>query len=91
MKSFLQKRMLNIETFSSVMVAFVLILGAKAFWIGNLVQKFGLSKSDAVWAVTALSSGGSWLLITFFPVLAPYLLTLRGLIVTIGAGAAAGW
>ncbi len=91
MKSFMQKRMLNIETFSSVMVALALILGAKAFWIGNLVQKFGLSKSNAVWAVTLLSTGSSYLLVVFFPVLAPYLLTLRGLIVTIGAGAAAGW
>lgn len=47
MKICLQKRIPKVEVLSSLMVAFVIALGAKVFLLGNLVQKFGLSKGDA--------------------------------------------
>ena len=91
MKICLQKRIPKVEVLSSLMVAFVIALGAKVFLLGNLVQKFGLSKGDAAWAVGLVASGAGTLIAMCWPMLAPYLLTLRGLIATIGAGAAAGW
>lgn len=91
MKICLQKRIPKVEVLSSLMVAFVIALGDKVFLLGNLVQKFGLSKGDAAWAVGLVASGAATLIAMCWPMLAPYLLTLRGLIATIGAGAAASW
>ncbi|MCJ1971775.1 hypothetical protein [Pseudolactococcus carnosus] len=91
MDSYLEKKFSKTEVFLSSVIAIGIIFSYKVCLIGNLVQKFGLSKGDAIWAVGIIASGGATIISICWPILAPYLLTLRGLIATIGSGAAAGW
>lgn len=58
---------------------------------GDLAQQTGMSLGDATLAITTLLGGGIEAAIVLFPVIAPFIGTLDGLILIIGVAATAGW
>ncbi|QHE63300.1 MULTISPECIES: hypothetical protein [Rossellomorea] len=59
--------------------------------LGLLVSKLGLSESVAFGVVAALTTGGASLVAALYPFLAPFVLTLRGILAIAGTGAVIGY
>lgn len=63
----------------------------RSLWVGDLVAKFNLDRSTAAWGVQLVTAGAGWIFVAAFPYFSPFLLTLEGMIATVGTGAAIGW
>lgn len=59
--------------------------------LGYLVSKLGLSKELAFGVVVALSEGGGHLVAAMWPMLAPFVLTLDGILAVAGTAAVVGY
>ncbi|EAF8635377.1 hypothetical protein AX805_15765 [Listeria monocytogenes] len=58
---------------------------------GMLVSKLGLSQSVAFAVVAALTAGGAELVSVMWPFLAPFLMTLKGILIAGGSAAVVGY
>ena len=73
-------------------ITIVLVMNLfRSLWIGQLVAKFKWDRSTAAWGVQLITAGAGWIFVAAFPYFSPFLLTLEGLIATVGTGAAIGW
>lgn len=59
--------------------------------MGFLVSKLGLGEGVAFAIVSALTSGGAALVGTMWPFVAPFLMTVNGIIAVSGSAAAVGY
>ncbi|GDZ86221.1 hypothetical protein N2E09_05665 [Leuconostoc citreum] len=72
-------------------ITFLLVQGIRNLWLGELVAKFHIDRATAAWGVQLVTGGVGWVFIAAFPYFSPWLLTIEGLIATIGTAATIGW
>lgn len=59
--------------------------------LGNLVSQLGLTQALAFAIVTALTTYGGAVVAVMFPIIAPFVATLQGMLVLMGAAYVVGW
>lgn len=59
--------------------------------LGNLVSQLGLSEPLAFAIVSAITYYGAYGASAIFPIIAPFVLTLQGMLAVAGAGFVVGW
>ncbi|EOO23060.1 hypothetical protein ICM_06283 [Bacillus cereus BAG1X2-3] len=60
-------------------------------FVGHLVANLGLDHKTSLTIVTMLGTAGAAAVSAAWPVLAPFVLTLRGIVAVAGTTAAVGW
>ena len=58
---------------------------------GALIRHFNLTKGVADWVIGAIASGGAYLVLVYYPLIAPVVITLKGKIAVLGVSFAVVW
>jgi hypothetical protein len=67
-----------------------LLMVVNAPTVAHLCYHFGLTLAEAVWVATTIGAA-MWLVVAFFPQLAPVTVTIRVIMFWSGTGAVIGW